>query len=104
MNYVREGDEKPAATALINRGGVAVDLTNATSVTFKMRPQRTTTWTVEAAATINDATAGDVEYRWAAGDTDTAGIHEALWVVLWNDGDVETFPTLGYDYVLVEGT
>lgn len=46
---------------------------------------------------------GYVEYVWAAGDTDTAGRFVAEWRVVFTDGTVQTYPTVGFDNVLIEG-
>lgn len=99
MIFVKQGDRRPAAPATIKRGSTVVDLTTATSVTFKMRPMYRLDLTVDTAATVLVAASGTVEYRWAAGDTDTSGDYFAEWEVLWNDGTTETFPTIDYDVV-----
>jgi len=101
MINVKQNDRKPAAPATIKRGDTVVNLTTATSVTFKLRPMRRVDLTVDAAATVLVAASGTVEYRWAAGDTDDAGQYYAEWEVLWNDGTTETFPTMGYDVCVI---
>jgi hypothetical protein len=103
MIQVKQGDRRPPATATIKRGIAIVPLDTAASVTFKMTPVGGATKTVDAAATITDAPLGEVEYRWAVGDTDTPGEYEAEWEVVWSDGTNETFPTIDYDIVLIYG-
>jgi hypothetical protein len=103
MIFVKQGDRRPAAPATIKRGTTVVDLTSATSVTFKMRHFYRTDLTVDAAATILSPTAGTVEYQWAPGDTNLAGDYYAEWEVLWSDGTKETFPTIDYDIVHISG-
>jgi hypothetical protein len=102
MIFVKQNDRRPPAYALLKRGDVVVDLTLAQRCTFKMRRTGRTELKVDALAVIgNDPTLGEVEYRWAAGDTDTSGEYLAEWEVLWTDGTLETFPTIDYDYVSI---
>ncbi len=102
MIYVKQNDRRPVASTVLTRGTVIVDLTTATSVTFKMRPIRQSVLTVDAAAVIDPTpTTGAVTYQWAVGDTDIPGSYKAEWEVLWADGTTETFPTVGHDPVIV---
>lgn len=103
MIFVKQGDRRPAAPATIKRGTTVVDLTLATSVTFKMRHFNLAGLTVDAEANVLSAEDGTVEYRWIAGDTDLAGDYYAEWEVLWSDGTKETFPTIDYDIVHISG-
>lgn len=74
------GNRNPAITQTITINGVAVDLTGST-VTFRMRPMGSSTLKVNAAAQIVNASAGQVQYVWAAPDVDTAGVYLCWWVV-----------------------
>jgi hypothetical protein len=103
MIYIKQNDRRPVAQKDLTRGGVAVDLTLATGVTFKMRPFDKPDLKINAGCTINDAVTGDVEYRWQADDTDVPGKFHAEYEVIWNDGTTETFPTLGSEIVLITG-
>ena len=104
MIHLKQNDLKPAAqTTLTTDGTTPVDLTNATSVTFKMREWGSNTLKVDTASVVTDAVNGTVEYRWASGDTDASGTYYAEWQVLWNDGDTQTFPVIGYDVVVIHG-
>lgn len=103
MIHIKQGDRRPAAPATIKRGTTVVDLSTATSVTFKMTNFYEMQKKVDAAADVTDAVNGEVEYRWADGDTDTPGKYYAEWEVLWSDGTPETFPTAVPDIVIVYG-
>lgn len=103
MIHMKQNDRKPAAPAILRRGNVIADLTLAVSVTFKMTERSEVAMKVSSVATINNASAGEVEYRWADGDTDTPGTYFAEWEVLWSDGTTETFPTVLADIVVVHG-
>ena len=101
MIYVKQNDTRPPAYAALRRGTTPVVLTTATSVTFKMTRLGRVDKKVDAAATILNADTGEVEYRWFSSDTDESGQYAAEWEILWNDGTVETFPTIDFDYVLI---
>lgn len=102
MINVKQNDTRPAAYAVLRRGDTVVDLTAASTVTFKMRAEDGTL-KVDAAAVILAPLTGEVEYRWATGDTDTPGLFPAEWQVSWLDNTVETFPTIDFDYVTIHG-
>lgn len=46
-------------------------------------------------------TSGAVSYEWQAGDTSAVGLYNIEWRVTWGDGFVMTFPSEGFDRVLV---
>lgn len=81
--------------------GAVVDLTTAVSVQFLMRNADTLAVKVNAAATVVTPTAGVVKYVWAGTDTDTAGSYQAEWEVTWSGSRKQTFPTKGFDTVVV---
>ena len=103
MNQVKQGDRRPAATATLSRGTALVDLQTAIGVTFKARERSSNTMAIEGAATLVDAENGDIEYRYAAGDTDVPGTYYCEWEVTWGDGTTETFPTMGFDVLVIFG-
>jgi hypothetical protein len=94
MIQMKQNDTRPATDPTLNRGGTAINLTDAASVTFKLRYFGRKELKVNSACVITDAVNGKVEYRWQAGDTDTPGKYHAEYEVLWLDGSVETFPTM----------
>lgn len=90
---------RPVQYALIDGSGVKVDLTLATSVSFKMvQNGAANPKTVTGTATINSpASAGIVQYSWQAGDTSVAGSYHAEFTVLWTGGTApDTFPSDTY--------
>jgi len=102
MIYIKQNDRRPPASQTLKRGDTVVDLTEATGVTFKMREQGRKELKVNTAGMLisND---GEVRYNWQSGDTDTPGMFEVEWEVIWNDGTTETFPTLGYEPCIIHG-
>ena len=81
---------------------VPINLTNATSVTFKMRVHGGTgAPKVTAAATIVDAVNGKVQYTFTSANLDTVGTFDVEFEILWNDGGIETVPNDSYLTVIV---
>lgn len=105
MSFViKQGDRSPAISSTLEYDGEAVDLFGA-SVKFVMRlPGSTGDAKVNASATVTSTDDGAVEYEWAAGDTDEAGLYIAEWIVTYAGGTQQTFPPDDYLYVLVKET
>ena len=104
--YVKQGDTRPYPRVRLDDGfGDPVNLTAVSGVKFQMRDSAGVTVLDAAAVPDPDQVTnrGYVEYRWVAGDTDTAGRFFAEWRVVFADGTIQTFPTVGFDVVLVEG-
>ena len=102
---IKKGDLVPAITAtLMQQVGTAtpipIDLTTASSVKFAMSTNGGTP-KVDAAATVVSAAAGTVKYTWAGTDTDTAGVYNAEWQIVWPSGK-QTVPGSGYDKIVIE--
>ena len=90
---IKESDTLPPITAeFVDDGGSVVDLTNATSVTFRMAEVDTGTLNVDAAATIDDAATGQVSYHFAPADTATPGLHVAEFVAEFPDDNSDGNP------------
>lgn len=73
--YLVQHDLQPAyAVTLTDSTGGAINVTGAT-IRFTMAPVDSTALTVNrsTAVTITSATAGQFEYRWQAGNTDSTG-------------------------------
>lgn len=51
---------------------------------------------VTGVASIVTAASGAVAYKWATGDTATAGAYNAEWELAYSDGGYETVPNDGY--------
>jgi len=84
---VTQGDSKPDVLATIRdtSSGDPEDLTNATSVFFRMRKANDRRWTVNAACAITDAPNGRVRYTWGSNDLANEGEYEAYFHVVWSD-------------------
>lgn len=103
---IKNGDTAPAYVVDLQEDvdttPAAIDLTDATSVTFKMRLTGTTgAPAVTGAMTVTSAASGRVTYEWAAGDTDATGTYDVEFEILWSDGTIETVPNSGYATVIV---
>lgn len=99
---IKQNDLLPKIRCTLKDGdGVVVDLTTASSVKFMMRKRYGTTAKIDAAASIiAPATSGIVEYAWSGTDTDTTGLYQAEWEVLFPGGR-ETFPNASYILVRI---
>lgn len=83
---IKRNDTSPAIKRkLLDSDGNVINLTGA-SVRFYMSDK------VAADATILNAIEGIVSYDWQDGDTDTSGVHNAEFEVVYADGTKETFP------------
>jgi hypothetical protein len=103
---IKNGDTSPAYVVDlqddVDTTPVAIDLTDATSVTFKMRLTGTTgAPAIDELMDITTPASGRVTYEWAAGDTADAGTYDVEFEILWSDGTVETVPNSGYMTVIV---
>lgn len=98
MSYditIKRGDTRNCIKAVLKDAtGNSVDLTGC-DVNFYMVPLCGTT-VIKRAAHIEDAAAGEVWVVWAPGETNTSGIYQAEFKVVYPDGRVETFPSDGY--------
>ena len=73
--YLKRNDTQPYYFAqLVDSSNNPVDLTGA-SIVFTMKLVDGPIKVNRQAATITNATNGEFEYRWSAGDTDTPGIY-----------------------------
>ena len=103
---IKQNDTRPVyVTTLqdnVDTTPVAIDLTNATGVKFKMRTHGSTgiPKVNQPMAFVNRAN-GQVSYTWTTGDTDTVGTYDVEFEITWNDGGIETVPNDSYKTVNV---
>ena len=86
-----QGDTAPAITATIALKSdlSPVDLSGA-SVRFQMRKPDDRRFTVNAAATVTNASAGAVRYAWATNDLTVPGEYVVQWEVTYADLRIQT--------------
>lgn len=105
VHHVKRNDTAPPVRATLTVDGSPVSIQAAT-VKFIMVDQA---GVVKVSAAANndqvtdgsDGSKGKVSYDWAASDTDQAGTYLAEWEVTFADGTVRTFPTVGWDTVII---
>jgi len=98
--FIKRNDTSPSIRVICKDGdGEVVSVTGAT-IRFHMF-DKAGTEVVDAAGSINDGAAGDIQYDWQAADTDVSGIFNAEFEVTFADGSIETFPNYGYIKVRV---
>lgn len=92
------GDLSPSIVATLqNSDGSIFNLTNCT-VVFQLTQQDTVLFSKPAVVT--NASAGIVQYNWGAGDTNHYGVCIGIFIVTLPGGAVQTFPTVGFFYVI----
>ena len=93
---IKQGDTRPLdATLMANRKPVPL---TGTSITFQMAPKIAGIGSniADGEVEIIDAAKGKVRYAWQTGETDEVGVHRAEFVVTFQDGVIETFPSGEY--------
>jgi Rib/alpha/Esp surface antigen-like repeat protein len=94
-DIVVQGDTGPDVVAVLHEEGSVtspIDLTGAT-VAFQMRKPDDRRYTVNALATIEDATAGQVRYEWGPNDLAVPGDYQAQFEITFPNGKVQTTKT-----------
>lgn len=101
---IKQNDTRPVYTGNIEIGGVGVNLTNCT-LTFKMVDDSGALLVNATAEAYGDqvTSPGQFSYNWTAADTAQAGRMFAEVEVLFPDGKIQTFPTVGYERVIIRG-
>lgn len=98
--YISQGATAPAITAtLVDQYGNVANLTGA-SVRFVMTNAFYGN-AVNTAATIVNATAGQVSYSWGSSDTTNPGLFSCQWQVTFSSGAQETYPQGYYNQVSI---
>ena len=98
---MKKDDLEPKYVATLrNADGTPVDLTNATLVSLIVKQQGGAK-SFKTAGSFVDRANGVVSYTWASGNTDTVGTFQMEWEVIWPTGRPETFPSTGYDTLIV---
>lgn len=92
--FVKKGDRTPTPATLYKDGSV-VDLSAATSVTFRFRIAGSGEVPVVAPCAVTGATTGKVEIQWGVGHTDTMGKYVGEFVVTMPSG-VQLYPSEGF--------
>jgi hypothetical protein len=79
---VQQNATEPAVRVLVSEAGTPKDLSDVTEARFRLRRVGDDDLLVDAEAQVVDPpTAGYVEYRWAIGDTQRAGVYEGQFVL-----------------------
>lgn len=99
--FLKQGNTLPAITAtLADQSGNPVNLTGA-SVHFHMTNFYFGN-VVNSAATVVNATSGQVSYSWQQGDTNNTGLFSCEWYVVFSNGAQQTFPYGYYNSVQID--
>lgn len=99
---IKAGDTRPfLRVQLVYADKSLPNLISSMSVTFKMRSRTTGEVVLETEAVVIISEKGIVEYQWVSGDTNTVDDYDVEWMVLWNDGREQTFPSEGFGFVRI---
>lgn len=99
---IKHGDTLPVLNVTLYRDAALtqpVDLTTATQVMIKVEPQGGEVLTLNTAMTVDATpTTGKVSYQFKTVDWVEVqpGTHNMEFEVTWNNGDVSTYPKVGY--------
>src|SRR3954467_11020974 len=93
----------PLVAQLLGGDGAPVNLAGAT-VRVQTYPSIGAPALLDTPATVTDALHGTVQYNWSAGGTATAGEFLMQWWVTFAGGQLERFPTPGYDLLHVDAS
>ena len=98
MTTLKLGDTYPPLIAtLTDENDAAIDLTDATSVDFRMVDSAGAVIVDEVTCSIaSPKTSGVVQYDWADLDTAVAGLFKGDFKVTYTGGDVSHHPNNGY--------
>lgn len=99
---IKEGDRRPSVTMqALDAVGAPVNFGVGATAKFIMTRKGEATPTVNAAATIVDATLGKLQYDWATGNTDAAGVYDAEFEVTFGDGRKLSIPNFEHLVVVI---
>jgi hypothetical protein len=100
---IKRGDLLPTIAGNLEKesDGSPIDLSQASSMRFLMRPTGAASPCVATTATILSGTAGLVEYAWQDNDTATAGAYQGEFE-FYLGGKRQTVPNRGYIPIVIE--
>ena len=97
---IKQNDKKPALVATLkDEDGNVVDLSHVVAIDFKMRLRGASENKVDSheftyARIQGDPKDGKIQYLWQDGDTDTPGMYEAEFELIYrNDEGIQHVPT-----------
>lgn len=99
--FIKRDDLVPAITGYVEDDRGAVNLTQASAVTFSMRASGASAALISGAvASIVNATQGLIAYPWASGQTATVGYFEGEFKLTWPQGP-QRVPNPGFQPITV---
>ena len=89
---IKRHDTRPSLTAVLQRDGVAIDLTIATAVKIILKPTTGGGSIITGTCTIVTPASGIIRYDWIAADTALAGTYSCEFQISWPSSGKETVP------------
>lgn len=96
---MKRGDTFPPLALTVTENALPLDLTAADTVKVIMKTDAGAALVFTAA--VADAAAGEIEYEWQAGDTDTSGEYNLEVEIEWAAGGFQTVPNAEYDSLTI---
>lgn len=104
--WIKVGDRRPYLKGTLeDENGNEINITLADSVYFSMKTRDGGSPKIDRVeAEVVDPTNGIVQYKWAAGDTDTPGTYFGEFIVDWNGAGTDdlTCPNDGYIVIVIK--
>jgi len=100
---IKQGDTYPFQQRLLYDDSSPVDLTDADSVNLRLRLDGATSYKVDKPCVIVDAMLGTVLYFPDTSDTDTPGMYEMEFRIIFKGGNVQTVPSNKTMWLLILG-
>lgn len=100
---VENDTDSPIEDTLEDGSGNAVDISGFNSLDIHIEKPDGTLVTDDTTGnvTADDAANGDVSYDFQSTDLDQSGRYEYEWEVTFSDGGIETFPSRGFEEIIV---
>jgi len=81
--------------------GNGVDISNA-DIKFHLVELTSGDIVIDKTPTITEGTQGEIKYQWEPEDTEKAGVYVAEAEVVYQDGEIETFPNDQSENIIVQ--
>lgn len=100
---MKRNDTRPKPDALLKFSDGTIPALTGATVRFIARYQGSKVVKIDGVATVTDIPTGAVEYTPVAADVDVSGNFDVEWEVTFPDTSIQSWPTRGYDLLVIGG-